>query len=112
MFRSCHDGATQARRREDDISIVTAGLRVRLQPQGGQWVVSEAGMGFGGMAPTTVAAPKTEAFLQVRLMKAVVMVVYVRRMIAAALVWSWWLLVAVLLDVSREGPCCCLRAQC
>lgn len=106
VFRSCHDGATQARRREDDISIVTAGLRVRLQPQGGQWVVSEAGMGFGGMAPTTVAAPKTEAFLQVRLMKAVVM-------IAAALVWLWWLvmLVAVLLDLSREGPCC-LRAQC
>lgn len=59
----------QARRREDDISIVTACLRVRLAPAppslpgSSGWVVEEAGFGFGGMAPTTVAAPKTEAFL-------------------------------------------------
>lgn len=55
----------QARRREDDISIVTGCIRVRLSPSGdGAWVVEEAGLGFGGMAPTTMAAPKTEAFLQ------------------------------------------------
>ena len=54
----------QARRREDDISIVTACLRVRLAPAVEGWVVEEAGFGFGGMAPTTVATPKTEAFLQ------------------------------------------------
>ena len=50
----------QARRREDDISIVTGGLRVRLEPREGKWMVLEAGMCFGGMAPTTVAAPLTE----------------------------------------------------
>lgn len=59
----------QARRREDDISIVTACLRVRLVPVAsrsaeGRWVIEEAGFGFGGMAPTTVAAQKTEAFLR------------------------------------------------
>jgi len=65
----------QARRREDDISIVTACLRVRLTPApscvpsslpsspSAGWIIEEAGFGFGGMAPTTVAAPKTEAFL-------------------------------------------------
>ncbi|CAM9651436.1 unnamed protein product [Laminaria digitata] len=53
----------QARRREDDISIVTGGLRVRLEPREGKWMVLEAGMCFGGMAPTTVAAPLTENYL-------------------------------------------------
>jgi len=59
----------QARRREDDISIVTSCMRVKLSPQGrnggssSSWVVEAAGMGFGGMAPTPVAAKKTEAFL-------------------------------------------------
>ncbi|CAN0423429.1 unnamed protein product, partial [Ectocarpus sp. 13 AM-2016] len=50
----------QARRREDDISIVTGGIRLVLEPRGGKWVVKEASMCFGGMAPTTVAAPLTE----------------------------------------------------
>ena len=50
----------QARRREDDISIVTSGMRVRLEPEGGKWIVVDAGLCFGGMAPTTVAAPRTE----------------------------------------------------
>jgi xanthine dehydrogenase/oxidase len=55
----------QARRREDDISIATGCVRMRLAPAAeGVWVIEEAGLGFGGMAPTTVAAPKTEAFLQ------------------------------------------------
>lgn len=55
----------QARRREDDISIVTGCIRARLAPTAeGVWVVEDAGLGFGGMAPTTVAAPKTEAFLK------------------------------------------------
>ncbi|CAN0411520.1 unnamed protein product [Pylaiella littoralis] len=53
----------QARRREDDISIVTAGMRVVLEPRHGTWVVREASLCFGGMAPTTVAAPLTEAHL-------------------------------------------------
>ncbi|CAM9133456.1 unnamed protein product, partial [Ascophyllum nodosum] len=53
----------QARRREGDISIVTSGMRVRLEPEGSNWIVADAGLCFGGMASTTVAAPQTEAFL-------------------------------------------------
>ncbi|CBJ27195.1 conserved unknown protein [Ectocarpus siliculosus] len=53
----------QARRREDDISIVTGGIRLVLEPRGGKWVVKEASMCFGGMAPTTVGAPLTEVYL-------------------------------------------------
>jgi xanthine dehydrogenase/oxidase len=59
----------QARRREDDISIVTGCIRVRLRPSQdgtGAWVVEEAGLGFGGMAPKTVTAPRTEAYLRGR----------------------------------------------
>ena len=50
----------QARRREGDISIVTSGMRVRLEPEGSNWIVADAGLCFGGMASTTVAAPQTE----------------------------------------------------
>lgn len=54
----------QARRREDDVSIVTAGLRVHLEPNGTEdWVVRDASMAFGGMAPTTILAPETAAAL-------------------------------------------------
>ena len=54
----------QARRRDDDIAIVTACFRVRLGPgpDGGQ-VVQLASLSYGGMAAVTVAAPKTAAFL-------------------------------------------------
>jgi xanthine dehydrogenase/oxidase len=51
----------QAKRREDDISIVTAGIRVRLSPS---HAVESCSLSFGGMAPTTVSAVKTMAFLQ------------------------------------------------
>lgn len=50
----------QARRRENDTSIVTAGMRVTLEPRDGKWFVKEAGLCFGGMAPSTVGAPLTE----------------------------------------------------
>ena len=41
-----------SRRREDDIAIVTAGVRVLLEPEaGGSYVVREAGVGMGGVAP-------------------------------------------------------------
>ena len=49
----------QARRREDDISIVTAGIRVRLRPHEGSWVVADCCAAFGGMAPRTIATPLT-----------------------------------------------------
>lgn len=53
----------QARRREDDISIVTGGLRVRLEAGPEHWTVAEATLAFGGLAPTVVTAPKAAAAL-------------------------------------------------
>jgi xanthine dehydrogenase/oxidase len=54
----------QARRREDDVSIVTAGLRVVLEPNGTEeWTVRDCSLAFGGMAPTTILAPGTAAAL-------------------------------------------------
>ena len=51
------------RRREDDISIVTCGLRVRLEASGGKWTVSDCCLAFGGMAATVVLAKQTAAAL-------------------------------------------------
>ncbi|KAF9876609.1 xanthine dehydrogenase [Colletotrichum karsti] len=47
----------QAKRKDDDIAIVTAGLRVRLDEDG---LVEDAAFAFGGMAPTTVMADKAQ----------------------------------------------------
>ena len=58
----------QARRREDDISIVTCGIRYLLSPSVGcgnsTWGITSCTLAFGGMAPTTVAATKTAAELE------------------------------------------------
>lgn len=55
----------QARRREDDISIVTAGVRVELDnvDRSGMWTISDASIVYGGMAPITKPAQGTEQFL-------------------------------------------------
>ncbi|GMH77592.1 hypothetical protein TL16_g07465 [Triparma laevis f. inornata] len=56
----------QAKRREDDISIVTSAMRVKLevaQDKSG-FVVAESAFAFGGMDAKTVAAPLTSAFLK------------------------------------------------
>ncbi|KAF4040191.1 Molybdopterin-binding domain of aldehyde dehydrogenase [Phytophthora infestans] len=55
----------QARRREDDISIVTAGIRVRLECSGDNdaWIIQDASAVYGGMAPITKSAAETEQFL-------------------------------------------------
>ncbi|KAL4749345.1 hypothetical protein BDW72DRAFT_194975 [Aspergillus terricola var. indicus] len=53
----------QAKRKDDDIAIVTAAFRVRLGP-GPDYTVQEASMAFGGMAPTTVLARKTASALE------------------------------------------------
>ncbi|GAA6041300.1 hypothetical protein JCM8097_001327 [Rhodosporidiobolus ruineniae] len=50
----------QARRKDDDIAIVTSCFRIRV---GGDGRVKEAKLAFGGMAAFTIAAKKTEAFL-------------------------------------------------
>ncbi|KAL4155217.1 hypothetical protein PRNP1_007330 [Phytophthora ramorum] len=55
----------QARRREDDISIVTAGIRVKLEcsRETGSWTIQDASAVYGGMAPITKPASITEQFL-------------------------------------------------
>ncbi|KAK0706964.1 molybdopterin binding aldehyde oxidase/xanthine dehydrogenase [Lasiosphaeria miniovina] len=50
----------QAKRKDDDIAIVTAALKVRLDGDG---VVEAANLVYGGMAPFTVAAKKTNEYL-------------------------------------------------
>ncbi|KAL2263860.1 hypothetical protein VTK26DRAFT_4656 [Humicola hyalothermophila] len=50
----------QAKRKDDDIAIVTAALRLRLSDSG---IVEAANLVYGGMAPTTVAAKNTNAYL-------------------------------------------------
>jgi len=56
----------QARRREDDISIVTSGMRIKLVPseektggEGNCWIIESVSIAFGGMAPKTVMANDT-----------------------------------------------------
>ncbi|XP_064383993.1 xanthine dehydrogenase/oxidase-like isoform X2 [Halichondria panicea] len=55
----------QARRREDDIAIVNAGLRVVLAPPAGDsdWTVEDCCLSYGGMSYITTVAKKTQAYL-------------------------------------------------
>lgn len=53
----------QAHRRDDDIAIVNAGMRVFLEKNNKNWVVSDASIVFGGVAPLSFAASKTREFL-------------------------------------------------
>lgn len=54
----------QSRRREDDISIVTAAMSVTFDP--GTSSVQDLRLAFGGMGPTTILALKTGSRLQGR----------------------------------------------
>ncbi|KAH8273140.1 hypothetical protein KR018_006412 [Drosophila ironensis] len=51
----------QARRRDDDIAIVNAAVYVRFEKNSN--VVAEISTAFGGMAPTTVLAPRTSELM-------------------------------------------------
>ncbi|KAI1205778.1 xanthine dehydrogenase [Annulohypoxylon truncatum] len=51
----------QAKRKDDDIAIVTSGFRVRINEEG---IVQQATFAFGGMAPTTTVAAKTQHIVQ------------------------------------------------
>lgn len=51
----------QAKRKEDDIAIVTASFRVRLDDTG---LVDDVALSYGGMAPTTRLAPQTQSVLK------------------------------------------------
>ncbi|XVF69650.1 hypothetical protein PTKIN_Ptkin11bG0098700 [Pterospermum kingtungense] len=53
----------QAHRRDDDIAIVNAGMRVCLEEKGEDWVVSDALVAYGGVAPLSLCAIKTKEFL-------------------------------------------------
>lgn len=57
-------GFKQARRRDDDIAIVNAGMRVQFHPQSD--VIKDISLSFGGLAPTTVIAKSTVKALQER----------------------------------------------
>ncbi|KAF2636577.1 hypothetical protein P280DRAFT_552758 [Massarina eburnea CBS 473.64] len=50
----------QAKRKDDDIAIVTAAFRVRLDSEG---MVEDVCLVYGGMAPTTKTSPKTQEAL-------------------------------------------------
>ncbi|KAK6164152.1 hypothetical protein DH2020_001016 [Rehmannia glutinosa] len=53
----------QAHRRDDDIAIVNAGMRVCLEERNHKWVVCDASIVYGGVAPYSVSANETKAFL-------------------------------------------------
>ncbi|XP_065866854.1 xanthine dehydrogenase 1-like isoform X2 [Euphorbia lathyris] len=53
----------QAHRRDDDIAIVNAGMRVFLEEKGEEWIVSDAAIAYGGVAPLSLSAIKTKEFL-------------------------------------------------
>ena len=53
----------QARRREDDISIVTAGMRLSVTASSGKWSIDSVSLAFGGVAPRTILAQATMDYL-------------------------------------------------
>ncbi|KAI3838046.1 hypothetical protein MKW98_008997 [Papaver atlanticum] len=54
----------QAHRREDDIALVNAGMRVFLgKTSEGSWAVADASIVYGGVAPVSLSASKTEMLL-------------------------------------------------
>ncbi|KAL3701831.1 hypothetical protein R1sor_019853 [Riccia sorocarpa] len=54
----------QAHRRDDDIALVNAAMRVSLNPKDEGWEVLEASLVYGGVGPTCIVARKTEEFLK------------------------------------------------
>lgn len=53
----------QAHRRDDDIALVNAGMRVAFAEREGAWLVDDVSLVYGGIAAVTVSAPKTESNL-------------------------------------------------
>ncbi|PNT74501.1 hypothetical protein BRADI_1g15800v3 [Brachypodium distachyon] len=53
----------QAHRREDDIALVNAGMRVHIREAEGKWIVSDVSIVYGGVAAVPLTATKTENFL-------------------------------------------------
>ena len=57
------NGYKASRRRDDDIAIVTCGMRMAVESTAQGVMISEAGFAYGGMAASSVNARITEAFL-------------------------------------------------
>ncbi|KAJ3287637.1 hypothetical protein HK104_008503 [Borealophlyctis nickersoniae] len=55
----------QSKRKDDDIAIVNAALRVLIQEEGGKavWVTKEARFAYGGMGPTTLVAKSASQYV-------------------------------------------------
>ncbi|WVZ57391.1 hypothetical protein U9M48_007782 [Paspalum notatum var. saurae] len=53
----------QAHRREDDIALVNAGMRVCLSEAEGKWIISDVSIVYGGVAAVPLSASRTESFL-------------------------------------------------
>ncbi|KMT14477.1 hypothetical protein BVRB_4g072500 [Beta vulgaris subsp. vulgaris] len=53
----------QAHRRDDDIALVNAGMRVHLEKKDEEWLVSDASIVYGGVAAVSFLASKTKEFL-------------------------------------------------
>ncbi|XP_065920484.1 xanthine dehydrogenase/oxidase-like isoform X2 [Dysidea avara] len=56
-------GYKQSLRRDDDIAIVNAGMRVVVCEEDRKWKVKEISLVYGGMAPVTKVASKTQSKL-------------------------------------------------
>ncbi|GMY16295.1 xanthine dehydrogenase 1-like isoform X1 [Fagus crenata] len=53
----------QAHRRDDDIALVNAGMRVHLEEKSEKWMVSDASIVYGGVAALSLSALKTKEFI-------------------------------------------------
>ncbi|XP_071706054.1 xanthine dehydrogenase 1-like [Rutidosis leptorrhynchoides] len=53
----------QAHRRDDDIALVNAGMRVFLEKRNEKWIVSDACIVYGGVGPVSLSAVKTNGHL-------------------------------------------------
>lgn len=53
----------QAHRRDDDIALVNAGMRVYLEEKDQKWIVSDACIVYGGVAAISLSAVRTKDYL-------------------------------------------------
>lgn len=53
----------QAHRKDDDIALVNAGMRVHLEKKDKEWLVSDASIVYGGVAAVSFSASNTKDFL-------------------------------------------------
>ena len=56
-------GYKQSLRRDDDIAIVNAGMKVVVNEEDRKWLVKEMSLVYGGMAPLTKVASNTQSKL-------------------------------------------------